>query len=289
LLRVEQGMSRGRAVFRCSFQPAELSEQQFQDVSRTVHRLCGIHLSRKKKALVQARLAKRIRKLGIAGFDEYFDLIHSRQGARELGCMVDALTTNKTSFFREAAHFDFLTEKILPALEKTRIRFWSAACSSGQEPVSMAIATREHLPGINNRDVRILATDISVQMLAKARQGRYPACEMDGLPPAIRRRYFRPVAGQEDAQQIFSVRPEIRAMIHYAQLNLMHPWPMQGPFDVIFCRNVMIYFKRETQQQLIDRFWDYLVPGGYLFVGHSEGLSGISHQFRYICPATYRK
>jgi len=268
--------------------PVALTERQFARISCMVQGLCGIHLHGKKKTLVQTRLAKRLRVLGMSGFDDYLDLVESRQGSRELGAMIDVLTTNKTSFFREGAHFDFLGETVLPQLTDSRIRFWMAACSSGQEAISAAIVLREHLPRWEKRDVRILATDISARVLEKACRGVYTEGEMEGLDGARRAGWFTSL-GTREGVRYYRVKPRIAEMIKYSRLNLMDRWPMKGPFNVIFCRNVMIYFDRATQQRLIDRFWRYLDTGGYLFVGHSEGLSGISHRFRYVCPATYMK
>lgn len=285
-----EGLSYRRTAGRPStaLASAELTDRQFSRISHLVQELCGIHLPAKKKTLVQTRLSKRLRSLGMAGFDEYLDLVDSRQAGRELGRMIDVLTTNKTSFFRETAHFDFFEETILPQLTGSRVRLWTAACSSGQEPVSVAIVLREQLSLSRNRDVRILATDISSRMLEKARRGVYTENEMEGLD-AVRRTTHFSTAVVRDGARCYRVKPQIAGMIKYLQLNLTGPWPMKGPFNVIFCRNVMIYFDRATQQRLIDRFWRYLDTGGYLFVGHSEGLSGVSHRFQYVCPATYVK
>ncbi len=265
-----------------------LTDRQFDRISRMVQDLSGIHLHAKKKTLVQTRLAKRLRALGMAGFEEYLSLVESPRGSRELGAMIDALTTNKTSFFREETHFDFLRKTVVPGLTNPRIRFWIAACSSGQEAVSAAIVLREALAAPDARDVRILATDISSRVLEKARRGVYTENEMEGLDTARRAAWFSPLDVRDGARR-YRVKPQVANMIHYARLNLMDRWPMKGPFDVIFCRNVMIYFERATQQRLIDRFWHYLGTGGYLFVGHSEGLSGITHRLKYVCPATYMK
>ncbi len=265
-----------------------LTDRQFDRISRMVQDLSGIHLHAKKKTLVQTRLAKRLRALGIAGFEEYLALVESPRGSRELGAMIDVLTTNKTSFFREETHFDFLRKTVVPGLTNTRIRFWIAACSSGQEAISAAIVLREALAAPDARDVRILATDISSRVLEKASRGVYTENEMEGLDTARRAAWFSPLDVRDGVRR-HRVKPQVANMIHYARLNLMDRWPMKGPFDVIFCRNVMIYFERATQQRLIDRFWHYLGTGGYLFVGHSEGLSGITHRLKYVCPATYMK
>ncbi len=266
---------------------AELTESQFRKVSELVHRLCGINLKEGKQALVRARLMKRLRALQLRSFKEYFRLLESEAGAKELDFLIDVITTNKTSFFREPEHFNYLREHILPELRQHRMRFWTAACSSGEEPYSLAVLLRESIEGIEFKDVKILATDVSMRMLEKARAAVYPEETLRGVPPHLVRKYFTAVNDGYGRQ--YRVKNVVRAMVRTAWLNLMHPWPMKGLFDVIFCRNVMIYFDRFTQQQLVNRFWDFLGPGGYLFVGHSEGLSAIAHKFRYVRPAVYRK
>ncbi len=265
----------------------DLKPQHFRKISEVVHRVAGIHLKEGKEALVRARLMKRLRQLGIGRVEDYLELIEGKRGAGEIPELVDVMTTNKTHFFREADHFDFLRETVLPALPGRRLRFWSAACSSGEEPYSLAIVLREHLHELERRDVRVLATDISRRVLSRARRGVYPASVLQEMPDPACRRYFRPCPGSRPPE--VEVVEEIRRLVHFAPLNLMEPWPMRGPFQVIFCRNVMIYFDRPTQQELIRRFGEILEPGGYLFVGHSEGLSAIRHDFEYIRPAVYRK
>ncbi|MGD9332036.1 MAG: protein-glutamate O-methyltransferase [Desulfobacterales bacterium] len=265
----------------------ELNRNQFQEISRIVYRQCGISLKSGKEALVRARLMKRLRALQIPSIKEYLELIGSEQGRTEIGTLIDVMTTNKTDFFRESSHFDYLAETILPRLDTRRLRFWSAACSSGEEPYTLAMVLRENIPGIDQKDILILSTDISTQMLETARKGVYTKARMAGVPRAYVQKYFdRCDLGTEKA---FRVSPVLRKLIRLAPLNLMEPWPMKGRFDVIFCRNVMIYFDRPTQQRLVKRFHDLLTPGGFLFVGHSEGLSGIRHEFQYMQPATYRK
>ncbi len=265
----------------------DLKPHHFRKISEVVHRVAGIHLKDGKEALVRARLMKRLRRLGIGRVEDYLELIESERGAAEIPELVDVMTTNKTHFFREADHFVFLHETVLPALAGRKLRFWSAACSSGEEPYSLAMILREHLADIERRDVRILATDISRRVLEKARRAVYPAAVLEEVPFAALRRHFQARPGSRPAEVV--VAEEVRRLVHFAHLNLMEPWPMRGPFQVIFCRNVMIYFDRPTQQELIRRFWEILEPGGYLFVGHSEGLSAIRHDFRYVRPAVYRK
>jgi len=264
----------------------ELTEKQFRKVSHIVYHLCGINLKDGKQALVRARLMKRLRALRLPDFDTYLRYVESRNGHQELSFLIDVITTNKTSFFREPEHFNYLRDNILPKLTNRRLRFWTAACSSGEEPFSLGILLREYLSDIDFRDVKILATDISTKMLEKARTSVYGEEEVRHLPPLLLQKYFTRV---REPPRSWQVKNDVRAIVRLARLNLMDTWPMKGPFDVIFCRNVMIYFDKPTQETLINRFWDFLGPGGYLFVGHSEGLSAISHKFRYIRPAVYRK
>jgi chemotaxis protein methyltransferase CheR len=266
---------------------AELDRDQFQEISRIIYDQCGISLKPGKEALVRARLLKRLRALQIRSVNEYMELISSDRGRDEIDTLIDVMTTNKTSFFRESAHFDYLTEEILPAFDQSRLRFWSAACSSGEEPYTLAMVLREAIPAIDQKDILILSTDISNQMLETARDGIYSKERLAGIPQAYVQKYFKRCA--DSGEQRYRVRSVLRNLVRLAPLNLMQAWPMKGPFNVIFCRNVMIYFDRPTQQRLVNRFWDLLEPGGYLFVGHSEGLSGIRHDFNYMKPAIYKK
>jgi chemotaxis protein methyltransferase CheR len=266
----------------------ELNEKHFKKVSQLVYRFSGINLKDGKEALVRARLMKRLRALGMGSFEEYLKYIErDDRGGEELGCMIDVMTTNKTSFFREVEHFNYLRENILPELKGQRLRFWSAACSSGEEPFSLAILLMENVPQIKTMDVRILATDISANMLHKARRGVYEEGTLRDVPRPLLQKYFIKVQKQQPLA--YQVKDDVSSIVQLTWLNLMDSWPMKGLFNVIFCRNVMIYFDRPTQQKLINRFWELIEPGGYLFVGHSESLSAISHKFKYIRPATYRK
>jgi chemotaxis protein methyltransferase CheR len=265
----------------------ELNDKQFKKVSKLVFRISGIKLKEGKEALVRARLMKRVRALRMASLDAYLRYIESDEGGRELGDMIDAMTTNKTGFFREMEHFKFLREKILPEINGSKMRFWSAACSSGEEPFSLAITLRENILDIDSKDCLILGTDISSSMLEKADRAVYSQASVRDLQATVVRKYFNKL--DNGANPTFRVKDHVRSLVRLAWLNLMDSWPMTGPFNVIFCRNTMIYFDRATQQKLIKRFWDLLNPGGYLFVGHSEGLLGISHKFTYVQPATYRK
>ncbi len=265
-----------------------LSFAEARRVSDLLYKVCRISLGEGKQPLVKARLWKRIRALGMHGYSEYLDFVESRAGQTELLAMVDALTTNKTSFFRESQHFDFLREELGRHFKNgLRLRIWSAGCSSGQEPYTLAIVLQETLKPGQLADTRILATDISQKILAAARLGVYDDEEVDGISPAQLRRWF--ASTREGDQARHRVNDELRRIIRFARLNLMEPWPMRGPFDYIFCRNVMIYFDRPTREDLVRRFQDLLRPGGCLLLGHSESLTGHMQGFTYVCPAVYRK
>jgi chemotaxis protein methyltransferase CheR len=201
--------------------------------------------------------------------------------------MVDVLTTNKTNFFRESEHLDYLRNEIITGLGKEQIRIWSAGCSSGEEPYSIAITLCEAVPDIGKRDIKILATDISDRMMGQARQGLYDEETLKGMSLQLKHRYFE--HAEAGISHRYRVVPQLQSMVRFAKLNLMEEWPMRGLFDVIFCRNVMIYFDKPTQEKLVKRFWSQLRAGGYLMVGHSESLTFMAHDYRYIKPAVYQK
>jgi chemotaxis protein methyltransferase CheR len=217
-----------------------------------------------KEQLVRSRLVKRLRALGIHSFCAYLDYVRDDRTAKELHAMIDSLTTNKTSFFRENQHFEYLRDIILPDIKKCGrgMRVWSAGCSSGEEPYTIAMLLREEWLN-NEKDV------------------------VQDVPAVYMSRYFSPV--RTNFSTIYRLNDSIKKMVRFARLNLMDMWPMRGPFDVIFCRNVMIYFDSETQQRLVQRFHNILIPGGHLLIGHSESLVANSCGFSYIRPATYRK
>jgi chemotaxis protein methyltransferase CheR len=266
---------------------AELRPEEFARVCRLLYSVCGINLQPGKEQLVKARLWKRVRVLHLSSYSQYLDLLESRSGGEELLLMVDSLTTNKTSFFRESAHFDFLRDRLRERSKgDAQLRIWCAGCSTGQEPYTLAITLVE--AGLTNpREARILATDISARVLEEARAGVYGADDVGDIDRAMLAKYFRPQTG--NAAPSYAVTESARRMIQFARLNLMEAWPMKGPFDFIFCRNVMIYFDKDTQQKLVRRFWETLRPGGFLLVGHSESLTGRADRFAYVQPATYQK
>jgi chemotaxis protein methyltransferase CheR len=269
----------------------KLQPHHFTQISQLVYRVCGIKLpqGQGKEELVKARLMKRLAALKLENFDQYLALLEKEPGGKELTLMIDALTTNKTCFFREPHHFDFLRKEVLPLLRRNNapIRIWSAGCSSGEEPVSLSILLKENITDIARRDVRILATDLCTKVLSKAREATYKEETVQSMPGHLIQKYFNCIA--TEPVRLYRVADEVRAMVWFAHLNLMDKWPMQGPFDFIFCRNVMIYFDRETQRTLVHRFWQLLKPMGHLFVGHSENLTEASSEFSYVKPAIYQK
>ena len=261
----------------------ELTSRDFQRISVMTRRVAGIDLHSGKEGLVISRLMRRMGLLGTKSFKQYIDYVENDASGQELTAMVDALTTNKTSFFRESQHFDYLRARVIPELRRSPRPFtvWSAGCSTGQEPYSLAILFKEELPLSSRNQVRILATDISRRVVEIGLKGRYDRNQLEGMTPALLKKYFS-AAGEPG---VVEINPDVRAMVTFAKLNLMKPWPMKGAFDLILCRNVMIYFDRPTQQNLTNRFASILRPGGYLFIGHAETISGGSGELAYVQPA----
>lgn len=244
--------------------------------------VAGISISDEKEELVRARLMTRLRELKISRYEDY--LARIEHDPLELSNMVDVLTTNLTSFLREQQHFDFLSSEIFPRWRMLPgpFQIWSAGCSTGEEPYSIAMRISEELP---RASVRILATDLSLRVLRRAKAGVFSEKAVESLPSALRGKYLCRVPGAAPAT--YAVKPELKAMVAFARLNLMGPWPMRGPFDLIFCRNVMIYFNDDTRTTLACRFAEMLGPEGYLFIGHSESLTSLQHPLQLILPAIY--
>lgn len=250
------------------------TEADFRRISAMVHGDAGIHLPDAKATLVYSRLAKRLRALGLSTFKDYCALVSAAEGVDERQKMLAALTTNVTRFFREPHHFEHLRDQVMPILAERarrgeRVRLWSAACSNGQEPYSMAMTVLAVLPEANDLDVRILATDIDPNMVAEGRGGTYAAHLLDGVPDNYRKRWTSNVAGGE-----VKMSDDLRALVTFNELNLIGDWPMKGGFDAIFCRNVAIYFEDDTQARLWSRFAPLNKVGGTLYIGHSERIQG---------------
>ena len=269
----------------------EYSDTDFQRLQKLVAHHTGISLADSKRDLVYGRLSRRLRSLGFERFDQYIALLNDDPGA-ELEHFTNAITTNLTSFFREKHHFEYLAKNIVPALLQRyrttgRIRIWSAGCSTGEEPYSLAMTLRETIPDIDKLDLRILASDLDSDVVRTAASGIYPLSSIKGLDQQRCRRWFRRGTGPHEGMA--RVIPEIQNMIAFRQLNLMQEWPMQGPFDVIFCRNVVIYFDKETQSRLFERFAAIVQPDGHLVVGHSETLNSCCDRFKLIDKTIYRR
>ena len=270
-----------------------LKEKDFRKISKMVYSHCGINLHNGKKELVRSRLAKRLRALNIRSFSEYLKIIEKDNTGNEFSMMIDNLSTNLTSFFREKQHYIYLANVLLPELAKQkcgkdqRIRTWSAGCSSGEEPYSMAITLLDALSDKEIWDIKLLATDVSTRMIEKAQIGVYDAQRILPLSPSQKFKYLRSIRTIHNRG--FEVKGFVKNLITFGYLNLMENFPFNGPIDFIFCRNVMIYFDKETQQELINKFYRVLSPGGVLFTGHSESLTGIDHNFKYVKPTIYQK
>lgn len=265
------------------------TDAHFDLLRKLVGKYAGISLNDTKRQLVYGRLARRIRAMNLSGFDAYCELVRD-EDSPEIENFINAITTNLTSFFRENHHFECLAQQVVPTLLKTnaasrRIRIWSAGCSTGEEPYSIAMTLHEALAGVQGWDVKILATDIDSNVVATAAAGVYPANRQQGVSEARMKRFFTGAGGASGNMRL---KDEVRSMIRFAPLNLMEQWPFKGPFDVIFCRNVVIYFDKETQGRLFGRYADVLARHGYLFIGHSETMFGTCTRFDLIGRTTYR-
>jgi chemotaxis protein methyltransferase CheR len=264
-----------------------LHEKTYARICEVVYARSGIHLGPHKQALVCARLGKRLRQLSCGDYEDYLKRLLDDEAGDEVVRMLDAITTNVTSFFRESAHFDFLRDRFAEALNRgeRRWRLWSAACSSGEEPYTLAMTLLE-AAGSADIDVRVLATDLSTRILEAARRGTFPPQRVGPIPKDLLRRYFHTV---EDGG--LRIDDRVRRMVHFARMNLIQtPYPMRGPMDVVFCRNVMIYFDVPVRTKLLAEFRRLLRPGGWLMVGHSESLAGQNHDgFRAVQPSVYQR
>jgi len=265
-----------------------LTESEFREIRELAYRIFGLDLRPGKEALVNARLARRVEELGLGSLSEYVEAVKADRTGEELERLINALTTNHTSFLREPQHFALLREAILPALAgRGPVRIWSAGCSTGEEPYTILFTAAEALGAARIGQLQLLATDISTRVLEKAQSGIYPKERLEGLPPGWAQRYFQRGEGRWEGS--VRVKPEWRARVEFRRLNLMEDFSHLPRFHVIFCRNVMIYFDKPTQERLVRRFEDRLEPGGWFLIGHSEGLMGVRHGLDYVRPAVYRK
>ncbi|MDX3810282.1 CheR family methyltransferase [Bosea thiooxidans] len=269
-----------------------LTRDDMKFIAALVYEQAGIVIREHKEAMTRGRLARRVKALGMGSVAEYCAFLKTPQAAGELPELINAVTTNHTAFFRERHHFDHLRRDVMPRLmqeragRRGRIRIWSSACSSGEEAYSIAASCREVIGSRSDIDFRILATDIDTDILARAEAGIYPAELFERLPPDVKP-LMRLEAGTGRGEA--RVAAELRRMIAFKQLNLIQAWPMKGPFDVIFCRNVFIYFDTQTKASILDRFVALLSPGGFLYLGHSESLPQPHANLRLIGRTIYER
>ncbi|NNM52988.1 MAG: protein-glutamate O-methyltransferase CheR [Pseudomonadales bacterium] len=265
-----------------------MTEDDYQFLRKLAGKETGIELSDAKREMVYSRLVRRIRSLGLKDFADYCNFLDKNKH-QEMTHFVNAITTNLTSFFREGHHFEAMRTTLLPELVKQNaqrrsLRVWSAGCSTGEEPYSLAMTLLDS--GLfKGWDAKILATDVDSNVLAHATAGLYHREKIQGLPQDLQQRHFV----RTEREEMLQIDPRVSAWVSFRQLNLLHEWPMSGPFDLIFCRNVVIYFSKETQRQLFDRFASLMAVGGYLCIGHSETLHGITDRFESLGRTMYRK
>lgn len=260
-----------------------LTRDDYQQIAGIAYADAGIDLGEGKASLVYSRLAKRLRALHMENFRSYCQLLSREEGVEERQQMVAALTTNVTRFFREPHHFEHMRANVLPQLASRArsgapVRIWSAACSSGEEPYSIALSILSVMPDAASRNVRVLATDIDPNVLRKGDAGIYGESAMEPVPKEVRQRWFVP-HGTDHSGKTWRVSDDLRKLVVFRKLNLIGPWPMRGPFQAIMCRNALIYFKEETQVEIWRRFVPLLAPAGRLYIGHSERLFGAASPF----------
>jgi len=265
-----------------------MTDEDFAQIARLAGELTGIVLGGHKRNMVYSRIARRVRAYGFTTFRQYLDYLEKNLDAESTE-FINSLTTNLTSFFRENHHFSFLKDTLFPQLkfankDRKRLRIWSAGCSIGQEAYSIAITLRQ-VSFPSDWDIKILATDLDSNVLDTGRAGVYPASHVEGLDAALVKRFFLLSRDERSVQ----VKDELRDLVCFKRLNLLESWPVKGPFDIIFCRNVVIYFNKDTQRILFDRYADLLPVGGHLMIGHSENISGITDRFESIGNTIYRK
>jgi chemotaxis protein methyltransferase CheR len=261
-----------------------LGKEEFEHFRQLAHSTFGLDLKPGKEELVTARLRRLVRSNGFDSYEDYYRHVVKDRTGEALAAMIDALTTNHTSFLRESDHFEFLRQTILPGLAKRdSIEIWSAACSTGEEVWTLACMLNDALP---SRNFRICASDISRKALRLASQACYSPDRCQGVPSAWLSRYF---TAEKGPAKEYRVAAGIRSQVTFQRLNLLESYHWPRPFPVIFCRNVMIYFDSDTQEKVVRKLADFLEPGGYLFVGHAESLTRVSHRLEYVRPAVYRK
>lgn len=270
-----------------------LNDQEYRLISQLIYKKSGILLNEKKRALIVGRLNKMLRTNNLKSFKEYYDHVISDSTGKALSDLVDRISTNHTFFYREKDHFEYLSEMVLPEITqimksrgKKELRIWCAASSSGEEPYTLAMLLCEYFKNdLASWDTGVLATDISIEILNRAKAGVYSEDNVSQLPASLKNKYFKRLP-----DGTWSVNNQIKEMVLFRRLNLMRSeFPFKGKFQIMFARNVMIYFDQPTRDGLVQRYYRYMEPGGYLFIGHSETLGRTNHLFSYVKPAVYRK
>ncbi|MFP4084080.1 MAG: CheR family methyltransferase [Desulfonatronovibrio sp.] len=270
-----------------------LAERDFKRLSQFISSECGIKVPPTKKTMLESRLQKRLRALGMSDYKDYCEYLFSLKGMDiEMPHLLDAVTTNTTHFFRESKHFDYLYNTVLPEWFEQNNRYgelvlWSAGCSTGEEPYTLAMVLSEfadHNPGFS---FTIVATDINNEVLEMAHKAVYPEDKIENIPPLLRRKYL--LRSRDRKMKVVRIVPELRNKVRFRRLNFMGEFGFREPLDIIFCRNVMIYFDRPVQEKLLQKFVHHLSRGGYIFIGHSESLSGMDLGLEQVAPTVYRK
>jgi len=290
-IKDDDGDARRRAVEACSTTP-KMSEADFRRFSQFITAELGIKLPPAKKTMLEARLQKRLRALGLGSHREYCEFLFSPKGMeQELAQLIDVVTTNTTHFFRESRHFEILAAKVIPDVLRRkgrgRVAVWSAGCSTGEEPYTLAMVLSECAEINPELSFSILATDISTQVLTLAKRAVYAEDRIEGIPEALKRKYL--LRSKDRSRRLVRMGPELRSKVNFQRLNFMREFDFREDLDIIFCRNVVIYFDRGTQEELFKRFCGKLIPGGYLFIGHSESLTGMDLPLVQVAPTVYRR
>ena len=266
------------------------TDKDFNLIRKQIYEKTGINLTPAKRDMVYSRLVRRLRQLGMTKFSDYTNLLDDGDD-KELVQFINAITTNLTSFFREPHHFTYLAKTIFPHLIRTKInsrkiRIWSAGCSTGEEPYSIAMTVLQHFPGVRQWDIKILATDLDSNVLEKAKSGVYHQDRIRDLDASLVKKWF--IRGTNGNEQNVKIKQEAQDLITFNRLNLMEGWPIKGKFDVVFCRNVVIYFDKQTQKLLFERFAEHIENDGHIFLGHSETMFKVSDRFDLIGQTMYK-
>lgn len=274
-----------------NFNNIPLKEKEFEKLSAFIFSNYGIKMPLAKKIMLQSRLQKRLRHLGIESFERYIEYVFSEKGAEEIIHMMDVVSTNKTDFFREPTHFEFMTDTILPELferKQSSIKIWSAGSSSGEEAYTIAMVIEEYMTAHSRINYEIYGADISTDMLQKAINGVYKMEKVFNIPETYKKRYL--LKSKDPQQKLVRIKPHLRSKVHFFRLNLMDSvYKAPNDFDIVFCRNTLIYFERDTQESVINKLCTHLKPGGYFILGHSESITNMNVPLKNIKPTIFRK